>query len=168
MLRIVPGGTFEATGATMKMLIEQAFDIKDDQLVQAPPWLDSEHYDVRAKPEDSEAAAMDKLPMEQRRDRLMQMMQSLLIERCKLEVGRETKELAVYALVVAKGGVKMKKSDFVPPDKPPSGPPPIGKNRSDARRNASNGWARQAGIDRRRDADVGQCTFEVCGPDGSG
>ena len=128
MLRIAPGGTFEATGATMKMLIEQAFDIKDDQLAQAPPWLDSEHYDVHAKPEDSDAAAIDKLPMEQRREKLMQMLQSLLIERCKLEVSHETKELPVYALLVAKGGVKMKKSDFVPPDKPQNGPPAIRKN----------------------------------------
>jgi uncharacterized protein (TIGR03435 family) len=59
---------------------------------------------------------------------LMQMLQSLLIERCKLAVNHENKELPVYALVVAKGGVKMKKSDFVPPDKPMSGPPPMGKN----------------------------------------
>jgi uncharacterized protein (TIGR03435 family) len=128
MLRIAPGSKFEASGVTIKLLLEQAYNIKDDQLSGAPPWLDSERYDINAKPEDSVAAEMEKLPMEQRREKFGQMIQSLLIERCKLEVGHDSKELPIYALVVAKNGPKMTKSNFVPPDKPPAGPPPTGKD----------------------------------------
>jgi len=43
-----------------------------------------------------------------------QMLQALLAERFKLVVHRDTKEHAVYALVPAKGGVKMKESEADP------------------------------------------------------
>src|SRR5215471_14577707 len=42
------------------------------------------------------------------------MMQSLLEDRFKLKVHRETRELPVYALVVTKGGVKMKETPVDP------------------------------------------------------
>ena len=38
------------------------------------------------------------------------MIQSLLADRCKLKVHRETRELPVYDLVIAKGGLKMKEA----------------------------------------------------------
>jgi bla regulator protein blaR1 len=129
MLRIRPGGRFAANGITVKFLLQEAYNVKDQQIAGAPPWVESERFDIDAKAEDSEGAAMDKLPPEQRKDRLMQMMQSLLADRFKLALGHEKKEMAVYALVVAKGGPKLKPSTFdpskfKPSDKPPDGPPP--------------------------------------------
>jgi uncharacterized protein (TIGR03435 family) len=133
MLRIGQGAKFEAKGITIKMLLEEAFNVKDDQLSGAPAWLASDKFDITAKPEDSVGAEIDKLSSDERREKIMQMMQSLLIERCKLEVGHETKELPVYLLVVGKNGSKMKVSDFVPPKTPPSGPPPMQKDGSPPR-----------------------------------
>jgi uncharacterized protein (TIGR03435 family) len=49
-----------------------------------------------------------KLPTEQRLDQNRLMVQSLLADRFKLSVTRSTRELPVYALVVAKGGPKLK------------------------------------------------------------
>ena len=46
------------------------------------------------------------------------MLQALLADRFKLAIHRDTKEHAVYALVVGKGGVKMKESE--PEVKPPA------------------------------------------------
>lgn len=52
------------------------------------------------------------------RDQFRQMMQALLADRFKLKFHRETKEMPVYALVVAKGGPKFKPSA---PEAIPSG-----------------------------------------------
>ena len=129
MLRIGPGGRFTANGVTLKLLLQEAYNVKDQQIAGAPPWIDSERWDIQAKAEDSEGAAMDKLPPEQRKDKLMEMMRSLLADRFKLALGHEKKEMSVYALVVAKGGTKLKPSTFDPSkfkpmDRPPDGPPP--------------------------------------------
>ncbi len=115
LLQFGLGGRFVATGITAKLLLEEAYGVKDSQLARAPSWFNSERYDIDAKPEE---AALDKLPLDQRRDKLMQMIQSLLAERFKLSLSHETKELPVYALVVAKNGPKLHKSTFKPPDKP--------------------------------------------------
>ncbi len=124
MIRIAPGGKFSAKNMTLKMLIEEAYDVKDSQISQAPPWFDSAHFDIEAKPEDAVAAAIDKLPRDQRQKRLRQMMQGLLADRFKLSLGHETKDLPIYALVVAKNGPKLKVSDFKPPEHPETMPPP--------------------------------------------
>src|SRR4249919_838527 len=48
-LYIAPGGAFKATGATVKILIQQAYGIKDFQISGGPGWLGTERYDVDAK-----------------------------------------------------------------------------------------------------------------------
>jgi uncharacterized protein (TIGR03435 family) len=58
-----------------------------------PDWLSSQKFDIVAKA----AAAGDD-------DQLMPMLQTLLAERFKLAIHRETKERAVYALVTGKNG----------------------------------------------------------------
>jgi uncharacterized protein (TIGR03435 family) len=116
MLRIQPGGRFAANGVTAAFLLQEAYGVKESQVSQAPPWFNSERFDIEAKPEESVGAAMDKLPPEKRKDELMRMMQSLLSDRFKLTLGHETKELPVYALVVAKNGPKFHESTFKPPE----------------------------------------------------
>lgn len=133
-LRIAPGGRFMADNVTLKLLMEQAYGVRDFQISGAPGWFDSEHYDVDAKPEDSGNANQDPMKMneEQRQamqDRLKQMVQSLLTDRCKLAFHRETKELPVYVLTVAKNGPKLqpaKKDDTNAAMAPPSPPRPGG------------------------------------------
>jgi uncharacterized protein (TIGR03435 family) len=67
-------------------------------------------------------AELQKMPQEQRSQQIRLMVQALLADRFKLKATRQTKELPVYALVVAKGGVKMKEAPAPPPN--PSGAPP--------------------------------------------
>jgi uncharacterized protein (TIGR03435 family) len=93
------GGTLTVTNATLKYCILRAYGIGDAQ-VSGPAWLDTERYDIVAKA--AADAANDRHPLRLR---------TLLAERFKLAVHRETKEASVYALVVARNGPKIKKEE---------------------------------------------------------
>jgi uncharacterized protein (TIGR03435 family) len=115
-MQIAPGGRVIAENVTIKLLMEEAYGVRDFQISGAPGWFDSEHYNLDAKPEDSgNSANQDPMKMteEQRQamqDRLKQMVQSLLTDRCKLAFHRESKELPVYVLTVAKNGPKLQQA----------------------------------------------------------
>lgn len=123
MIRFAPGARFSASGVTGKFLLEEAYNVKDSQVAQLPGWFDSDRWDIEAKPDESLAAEMDKLPPDQRRPKMRQMIQALLADRFKLVLGHETKDLPVYALIVGKDGSKLHESAFKPPEKMPDGPP---------------------------------------------
>lgn len=124
-----PSG-FSATHASLKEMIGFAYGLKgDDQLVGGPNWMDSEYFDIEAKESDKDIAADKTLTMEQRRDHFALMIQALLADRFDLRTKSETRELPVYALVVANSGVKMKEVS-VDPLPPPGTPPPPGAHLS--------------------------------------
>lgn len=122
-VRMDPGGRFMASAITAKSLIEMAYDVKDSQISAAPSWLDSERYEIDAKPDEATSAAINKLPPDQRMPQVRKMLQALLAERFKLALGHETEDLPAYVLVVAKNGPKLQKSTFKPPDTPPDSRP---------------------------------------------
>jgi uncharacterized protein (TIGR03435 family) len=90
---------FTATNTPLELLIEMAFGV-DDTRISAGRWLGPERYDVVAKAEDGV-----RLTQEELQPRLRQ----LLEERFKLTLHRETKDVPGFALVVAKGGPKLRK-----------------------------------------------------------
>jgi uncharacterized protein (TIGR03435 family) len=96
MFRILPGGRFSASNVTVKELIIFAYELKDQQLSGGPGWTGSETFNVEAKPESSAPP-----------DQLKLMMRTLLADRFKLSMRRESKELSVYNLVIGKNGPKM-------------------------------------------------------------
>ena len=104
--RISPG-RFTTTGVTAKSLIAFAYDVKEFQVSGGPGWINSERYDIEAKEEDADIATLQKLPFDQRGEQLRLRLQSLLADRFKLKLGHETRELPVYALVVAKNGPRL-------------------------------------------------------------
>jgi uncharacterized protein (TIGR03435 family) len=128
-IRIQPGGRFAATGMTMKLLMQEAYGVKEAQITQAPPWFDSERFDIEAKPDESLGTEIDKLSPDQRKDKIMQMLQALFVERLKLKLEHETRDLPVYELVVAKNGPKFHESTYKPPARLPDSPPPPTKGR---------------------------------------
>jgi uncharacterized protein (TIGR03435 family) len=75
-----------------------------------PGWVDSQLWDVeaRAKPENVEPNPRG--PISQP-TKFMLMLQSLLEDRFKLQIERQTRQAPVYNLVVAKGGLKMTADD---------------------------------------------------------
>ena len=71
-----------------------------------PDWMRTETYDIDAKVAQSDLAAWQNPTTQQAM--LRAMMQAMLADRCKLVVHRGAKDVAVYSLVVAKGGPKLK------------------------------------------------------------
>ena len=99
-VQMLPGGRISMSGVTVKALIQQAYGVREFQIVGGPQWMGTERYDITAKPEG--AATQDQVKV---------MLQGLLKDRFQLLFHRETKELPAYVLVVAKGGPKLKESE---------------------------------------------------------
>lgn len=118
-LMFSPDG-FNANGLTAKTLIGFAYNLKDFQISGGPGWVDSERYDIEAKMDEATIEALKKLPQEQAFEQRRQMMQSLLADRFKLKVDQSSKEMPIYALVVAKNGPKLTQS--AAPASGPGGP----------------------------------------------
>jgi uncharacterized protein (TIGR03435 family) len=119
-----PKGRFIATGITAKDLIAWAYagislPLRDNQLSGGPSWINSERYDIDAKLDDLQVEALQKLPPDQHILQIRLRVQSLLADRFKLVVRDETKELPVYALVIAKKGPKLQEAK--PGDTYPNG-----------------------------------------------
>ena len=79
-------------------LIMTAYKVKQHQ-VAGPDWMKTERFDILAK-----------LPEGATKEQVPEMLQSLLAERFGLTFHKEMREQPVYALVVAKGGPKLKES----------------------------------------------------------
>lgn len=75
-----------------------------------PGWTDSDPYDIEAKADADTAAAWKTLTYKDRWKQEEPTLQSLLAERSQLKVHYETRDLPVYDLVIAKGGIKMREA----------------------------------------------------------
>lgn len=93
----------------------------DEQLVGGPGALLDRHFDVQAKMDEEDAAQLKGLSREESRRRMDLMMQALLRDRFQLKMHVETREMTVYALVVAKGGPKLEAAQAGPAPAPEDG-----------------------------------------------
>jgi uncharacterized protein (TIGR03435 family) len=91
------------TGTSLLFLITWAYDVHPERVVGQPKWLDSARYDITANA--SEQGSAPRRPNEP--SALQKMMQSLLADRFKLVLHKETREAPMYALVIAKDGPKV-------------------------------------------------------------
>jgi uncharacterized protein (TIGR03435 family) len=98
------------TNVTGQMLLRLAYGVQDNQISGAPTWFNSESYNLEAKMDSSMADELRKMSEDQRKVGRQQMLQALLADRFKLTLHRETKDLPVYALVIAKNGPKLQKA----------------------------------------------------------
>jgi uncharacterized protein (TIGR03435 family) len=107
------GGGFSAKNVTLQMLVTFAYDIRPHQLSGGPGWMESDRFDIVARPSAEDAAAEPKTynSNDGSTERLQQRVQKLLADRFKLAIHTETKEMPILALVVAKGGPHLKDSD---------------------------------------------------------
>ncbi len=106
-----PNGGFIAKGMPMKILLETSFpgQLHDFQIIGAPKWFNSAKYDIEAKPDpDRQQMTGDQRTLAW--DRIEVRLQALLADRFQLKVHRETREMPVYALVVAKHGPRFQQA----------------------------------------------------------
>jgi uncharacterized protein (TIGR03435 family) len=104
MMRVIfkPDG-FSGTNLNLKMLIGNAYQIRQDLISGGPSWVGSTGFDIEAKVAGADVEALKKVPRAQQ----MSMLRNLLADRFKLVVHTETKVLPTYDLVPAKGGTKI-------------------------------------------------------------
>jgi uncharacterized protein (TIGR03435 family) len=102
-LNVAPGTTLRIANRQLKELIMIAYGIGGRQLA-GPQWLmnppgragDIARFDIVAKVPDD--AARDQIPV---------MLQNLLEDRFKLQAHHEERQIVIYALQLAKGGLKI-------------------------------------------------------------
>jgi uncharacterized protein (TIGR03435 family) len=115
MFNVTPDG-IKITNVPLDVMVREAFGLEPDRVIAGPGAAKmSSNFDIEAKVAPEDAPKLKELKFEQRRLMLV----ALLEERCGLKYHHETRDLPMYELVVAKGGVKMQASE---PD--PEGPDP--------------------------------------------
>ncbi len=95
------GPRLRITAYGLTGLIMDAYHVQNDAILGRPDWSDTTRFDIEA------LAGGDAAPPGERAEL---MLQSLLADRFKLKVHRETRMMPVYDLVVQKGGPKLKES----------------------------------------------------------
>jgi uncharacterized protein (TIGR03435 family) len=107
-----PVGRFTATGVTLSDLLVFAYSLRNgpnlqkDQILGGPSWMDSDRFDIQAKPESGES-----------KEAMQFIMRSLMEDRFQLKLHSESRELPIYNLVIVKSSLKMKLSeDQSPPN----------------------------------------------------
>jgi bla regulator protein blaR1 len=100
--RVTHGGPpatigFTASNMSLRMLMEIAYQVKDSQITGGPRWINSDRYDIAARPGESHPSA----------ERSRAMLRTLLEDRFHLSIRRENKEIPVYVLLDSKSGRKL-------------------------------------------------------------
>jgi uncharacterized protein (TIGR03435 family) len=127
---LLPGGRFTAMGATVRELIRAAYGLREDaQIDGGPTWVNGDRFDIEGK-----------APADASVTQVQAMLKGLLAERFKLTAHTESRQLPLYALVLAtrdgKLGARLRRSgpECAPittpaelgPAPPPPPPPPAG------------------------------------------
>ena len=89
---------FDTKFMSLTNLIATAYKVKPYQIA-GPDWMKTQLWEIHAR-----------LPGGSNKEQIPEMLQSLLTERFKLTFHRESREHSVYALTVAKSGLKMKEA----------------------------------------------------------
>ncbi len=102
-IRRDPAGGIVLANANLRTLVMMAYNLQPFQLSGGPPWLRSRRFDVSAK-----------APAGAAKSQTWVMLQTLLADRFQLAVHKETHELPIYELVIAKGGLKIQPAHRAP------------------------------------------------------
>ena len=112
-MEFLPGGRFRSIAVPLFAVLATAYNIPWQSLENLrikglPDWMLTEQYEIEAKAEKESIppGATAKV----RNEKIRLMLQSVLADRLKLKIRRETTEMAVYALVVGTHGVHLEKA----------------------------------------------------------
>ena len=105
LIRMQSANRLYATGFTLQALVAAAYSLTPRAISGGPAWTDSDRYDILASTPGG---------IQPNHDEQMTMLRKLLTDRFQLAFHRESKELPVFAITVAKGGSKLKPSAAPP------------------------------------------------------
>ena len=88
--RIQPAGHVDISGASVRLLLRNAFRVQDDRLVGVPGWADTDRYSILAKAPDG--ASVSSVPT---------MLANLMTDRFSLTAHTETRESQTFDLLPA-------------------------------------------------------------------
>jgi uncharacterized protein (TIGR03435 family) len=89
-------GRLTIVNVALLRVVQNAYGMHWFWITGGPPWIDKDRFDIVAKANGDPS-----------HEEMMKMLQALLEDRFKLKVHTESKEGAVFHLVVAKGGPKL-------------------------------------------------------------
>jgi uncharacterized protein (TIGR03435 family) len=105
---VKPGGQFIDPRMGLSGLIYFAYDLRYAfQLSGLPSWANGRSWSISAKP----AEGFPLLPAAENREQVRKMVRAMLADRFHLQIHSETRQEAVYELVVSKGGIKVKQAE---------------------------------------------------------
>ena len=113
-IQFTPDGV-SFSNVALQLVLRESLGIEDSRILGGPDWVKTGRFDIEAKVDAADAPKLDNLPFDERRKMLL----PVLADRFGLKFHHETRELPTYALVVAKGGLKMKEAK--PGDTYPNG-----------------------------------------------
>ena len=132
-------GTFSAENETLKNLIQEAYGAPSGQrnwlpffvapgqgvpILGGPGWIGSERYDISAKWAAAIRGHTTIQSIEKAQSEMDLMLRALLEQRFQLKLHRETKDLPIYELKLAKAG-KLKRGSCTTFDLDNPPPPPV-------------------------------------------
>jgi uncharacterized protein (TIGR03435 family) len=107
----IDGSQIRFTSLSLRDCMRFAWGVKDYQ-IDGPAWVASDRWDIVAK-----------LPSGSNTDQVPDMLQALLTDRFKLTFHHDSRDFAVLALVLSKGGLKLHETPRDPNAPPPSAKP---------------------------------------------
>jgi uncharacterized protein (TIGR03435 family) len=112
-MEFLPGARFRAVGVPLFAVLATAYNlpwqsVETLRIKGLPDWMLTERYDIEAKAE--KALAPPGATAKARNEKIRLMLQSVLAERLRLKMRRETTEMPVWALIVGTHGAHLEKA----------------------------------------------------------
>ena len=102
---------FRAVNVTLRDLLEVVYGIPETRMLGGPAWASTDKFDLEAKADAKFNDRLATLSVEQGKQQKCQMLQALLADRFQLAAHSELREMPIYAMVIAKGGPKLARTD---------------------------------------------------------
>ena len=109
-------GRFLAKGATLSFLLQYGYSLQEFEIMDGPSWIQSDRFEIEGKFDGDDTPT-----------RMIPMLREVLADQFKLKFHRETRQLPVYELIVAKNGTKLRDAGPETKDKEPRFGPSAGR-----------------------------------------
>ena len=105
MIGAPPGGRFTMTNIPLRQIIQLAYQIQPFQLIGGPGWIGNDRFDIIAKAPDNTPGFGP--PGSASPGPMQYMLRNLLADRFNLKVHTESREMPIYAMILARPDGKL-------------------------------------------------------------